>query len=130
MIGTWKLNPAKSQFSPGPPLKSLTVKFETAGHAMKVTSDGVDPDGKAMHSEYTASYDGKGYPITGSSTSDTVTLKKIDGRTSQRTDKKGGKVVGTYTQKVSAGGETLTVHQTSADATGKPVKNTLVLDKQ
>ena len=93
VIGTWKLNPAKSQFSPGPPLKSLTVKFETAGHAMKVTSDGVDPDGKAMHSEYTASYDGKGYPITGSSTSDTVTLKKIDGRTSQRTAKKGGKEI-------------------------------------
>ena len=130
VIGTWKLNAAKSQFSPGPPLKSLTVKFETVGYALKVTSDGVDPDGKALHSEYTASYDGKDYPITGSPTSDTVSLKKIDGRTSQRTDKKGGKVVGSYTRKVSAGGETLTVHQTGTDAKGKPIKNTLVLDKQ
>ena len=130
VIGTWKLNAAKSRFSPGPALKSLTVKFEAAGHGLKVMSDGVDPEGKAIHTEYTASYDGKDYPITGSPTSDTITLKKINARTSLRTDKKGGKVVGTYTRKVSAGGETLTVNQTGTDTNGKPIKNTLVLDKQ
>ena len=31
MIGTWKLNPAKSKFTPGPGPKSLTVKIEPAG---------------------------------------------------------------------------------------------------
>jgi len=130
VIGTWKLNLAKSQFSPGPAFKSLTVTFEAAGHAIKVTSDAIDPEGKALHTEYTASYDGKDYPITGSPTSDTVSLKKINARTSLRTDKKGGTVVGNYTRKVSAGGETLTVNQTGKDANGKAIKNTLVLDKQ
>jgi len=28
MIGTWKLNPAKSTFSPGPALKSQTAKLD------------------------------------------------------------------------------------------------------
>ena len=130
VVGTWKLNAAKSRFSPGPPFKSLTVKFEVAGHDIKVTSDAVDAEGKALHTEYTGSYDGKDYPITGSPTSDTVTLKKINARTSQRTDKKAGKVVGSYTRKVSAGGQTLTVNQTGTDANGKPIKNKLVLDKQ
>lgn len=130
VIGTWKLNLAKSKFSPGPAFKSLTVKFEAAGQAIKVTSDGVDPEGKAIHTEYTASYDGKDYPISGSPTSDTVSLKKINARTSVRTDKKGGTVVGNYTRKVSAGGETLTVNQTGKDANGKAIKNALVLDKQ
>ena len=31
IIGTWKLNPAKSKYSPGPPLKSQTLTYEAVG---------------------------------------------------------------------------------------------------
>jgi hypothetical protein len=31
LIGTWKLNLAKSKFSPGPPPKSQTLTFEGRG---------------------------------------------------------------------------------------------------
>lgn len=106
------------------------MAFAAEGTALKVVSDLVDAEGKANHNEYTASYDGKDYPLKGSETADTVTLKKIDASTSERTDKKAGKVVGTFVRTVSSDGKTLTVVQTTTDAKGQPVKNTLVLEKQ
>ena len=38
----------------------------------KVTVDGTDSDGKPVHNEWTGKYDGKDYPVTGSSTNDTL----------------------------------------------------------
>ena len=37
-LGTWKLNLAKSTYSPGPPPKSLTVTIEAAGQGMKLVT--------------------------------------------------------------------------------------------
>jgi len=130
VIGTWKLNVAKSKYSPGPPPSALTVTFAAAGDGLKVTSDVTNAQGKVAHTEYTANYDGKDYPIAGTPTSDTVSLKRVDVRTSVRTDKKAGKVVATYTRTVSEDGKTLTVLHTSTTDPKKPVNDLLVLDKQ
>ena len=43
-LGTWKLNVAKSKYSPGPTPKSLTVTFAAAGQGVKAVIDGVAPD--------------------------------------------------------------------------------------
>ena len=129
VIGTWKLDVAKSKYSPGPPPKSLTVRFEAAGAGVKVTSDGVPADGQATHTEYTANYDGKDYPITGSAIADTVSLKRIDANTVERTDKKGGKVVQTLTRKVSSDGKMMTTTVKGTNAQGQPVNNELVFGK-
>ncbi len=128
-IGTWTLDVAKSKFSPGPPLKSLTVRFEAAGDGVKLMTDGVNAEGQPTHTEYTANYDGKDYPITGSAIADTVSLTRIDARTIQRTDKKGGKVVQTLTRKISADGKMFTVTVKGTDAKGQPVNNVLVFAK-
>ena len=42
LIGTWKLNLAKSKFSPGPPPKSQTLTFEGAGQDLKNTAETID----------------------------------------------------------------------------------------
>src|SRR5713101_4398547 len=60
-MGTWKVNEAKSKFGPGA-TKNHTVVYEVAGDNVKVTVDGTDSDGKAMHSEWTGNFDGKDYP--------------------------------------------------------------------
>ena len=130
LIGTWKLNVAKSTYSPGPPQKGGTVKFEAAGEGIKLTADIQDADGSATHTEYTGNYDGKDYPLTGSAAADTVSLKRIDANTTERTDKKGGKVVATFTRKVSSDGKTLTVTHKGTNAQGQPVNNLIVLEKQ
>src|SRR5512147_1287798 len=112
IVGTWTLNVAKSTYSPGPPPKSLTVKFEAAGDGIKSTADTIADDGSSTHTEYTAKYDGKDYPLKGMKDADTVSLKQVDASTTVRTDKKAGKVVRTYTRKLSADGKTMTVTNT------------------
>ena len=89
-MGTWKLNEAKSKFSPGA-AKNTTVVYEAAGDSVKVTVDGVGADGKPSHNEWTGKFDGKDYPLTGDPTADSRSYKKIDARTMELTNKKGGK---------------------------------------
>ena len=130
LVGTWKLNVAKSTYSPGPAPKSLTAKIEAAGEGEKVTADGVRGDDTPIRVEYTAQYDGKDYPISGSPMADTVSLKRLDANTTERTDKKGGKVVQTLTRKLSSDGKTATITIKGTDAEGRPINNLAVFEKQ
>ena len=77
-IGTWKLNVAKSQFSPGPPPQSNTLVIEASGKGEKVTTEGVSAQGRRTATQYTANFDGKDYPLTGSQIADTVSLRRIN----------------------------------------------------
>jgi len=47
-IGTWKLNVAKSKYSPGPAPQSLTVKVEASGEGEKVIDEGVNAAGATI----------------------------------------------------------------------------------
>jgi hypothetical protein len=128
-IGTWKLNEAKSKFSPGTP-KNSTVVYEATGDSVKVTIDGTDADGKPTHNEWTGKFDGKDYAVIGDPSSDARALKKTDDHTITFTVKKGDKVTITGRIVLSADGKTRTVTTTGTDATGKKVSGTAVYDKQ
>src|SRR6266550_2189810 len=119
-MGTWKLNEAKSKFSPGA-TKNSTVVYEAAGDSVKVTVDGVDGAGNAIHSEWTGKFDGKSYPVTGDPTSDMRSYRKINNHTLALTGKKGGKVTVTGRIVVSANGRTRTVTTTGVNSKGKRV---------
>ena len=129
-IGTWKMNPAKSKYDPGPAPQSLTVKVEPAGQGEKVTAEFVNADGTRATTVYTASFDGKDSPLTGSQIANTVALKRVDPRTTVRTDKKDGKVVQTLTRVVALDGKTMTVTGKGTNAQGQAVNNVIVFDKQ
>jgi len=129
-LGTWKLNLAKSKFSPGPAPKSLTLKFEASQDGIKLTSDGVDADGKPTHGSYTSKFDGKDVPWAGNPNADTASPKRIDANSYQNTWKKDGKVTVTAKAVVSADGKTLTVTQTGKNAKGEAVNTTAVYDRQ
>jgi hypothetical protein len=128
-LGTWKLNEAKSKFSPGA-AKNNTVVYEAAGDGVKVTVDGVDGDGTPTHNEWTGKFDGKYYPVTGDPTSDTRSYRRINIRTLALTSKKGNKVTLTGRIAVSANGRTRTVTTTGTDSKGKRISTTAVYDKQ
>jgi hypothetical protein len=128
-MGTWKLNEAKSKFAPGAP-KNHTVVYEAAGDNVKVTVDGTDADGKALHNEWTGKFDGKDYPVTGDPMFDTRAYKQVNDHTLDMTIKKDGKVTMTGKIVVSADGKTRTVTTSGTDAKGKKVKVTAVYDKQ
>jgi hypothetical protein len=129
-IGTWKLNVAKSKYSPGPPPQSQTLKIEPAGQGEKVTSEVASADGTSTTTVYTANFDGKDYPLTGSPIADMVSLKRIDARTTERTDKKGGTVAQTIRRVVSADGKTMNVTVKGKNAQGQEVSNVVVFEKQ
>jgi hypothetical protein len=128
-MGTWKLNEAKSKFSPGA-AKNNSVVYEAAGDSIKVTVDGVGTDGKPTHNEWTGKFDGKDYPLTGDPLADTRSYKKVDARTMELTNKKAGKPVATGKITVSADGKSRTVAVSGTDASGKKVTSTAVYDKQ
>lgn len=130
-IGTWKLNLAKSKYSPGPAPKSGTTKLEPYGkNGVKLTADGVDAQGKPTHIEWSAEPDGKDHPAKGNPDADAVSLKRIDPNTAEATTKKGGKVMTTARWVFSKDGKTRTVTTKGTNAQGQTLNNVTVFDKQ
>ena len=127
-MGTWKLNEAKSKFAGK--ARNHTVVYEAAGDQIKVTVDGVDENGSAVHSEWTGKFDGKDYPVTGDTNSDVRAYRMINNHTLELTGKKGGKTTLSGRIVVSQDGKTRTVTTTATDAQGKKVTNVAVYDKQ
>ena len=128
MMGTWKLNEAKSKIGPGAP-KNNTVVYAAAGDQIKVTVDGTDAQGKSVHSEWTGKFDGKDYSVTGDATADTRSYKKEGKDALDMTNKKEAKVTSTGKIVVSADGKTRTVTIHSTDAKGAKVTSTAFYDK-
>ena len=127
-MGTWKLNDAKSKFAGK--TRNNTVVYEAAGDQIKVTVDGVDETGGAIHHEWTGKFDGKDYPVTGDASSDMRSYRMVDKHTLEIAAKKGGKETLTGRIVVSNDGKTRTVTTTGTDSQGKKVTNVAVYDKQ
>ena len=128
-VGTWKLNQAKSKIAAGSP-KNDTVVYSMEGDNLKVTIDGTDADGKPTHNEWTGKFDGKDYPVTGSTIEDSRAVKKVNDRTLSVSQKKDGKVVGTGRIVVAPDGKSRTVTITRTGADGKKIVSRAVYDKQ
>lgn len=129
-MGTWKLNESKSKYNPGA-IKNTTVVYAAQGDMVKVTVDGTDKDGKAVHNEWVGKFDGKDYPVTGdSSQGDSRSYTVADDHTLNMTVKSKGAVLGTGTVKVSADGKSRTVETKGADPKSAAFTATAVYDKQ
>jgi hypothetical protein len=130
-VGTWRLNVAKSTYSPGPTPKSATTKIEAAGAGTKVVVDQSPADGAVRHWEFTANYDGNDAPITGNNPdADMIARTRVNANTVSSVLKKGGKVTTRQTSVVSPDGRTRTVTTTGTNAAGQAVNNVAVYDKQ
>ena len=128
-MGTWKLNQAKSRFTPGA-TKNTMVVYEAAGDQVKVTVNGIDAKGKSTHNQWTGRFDGKNYPVTGDPNSDSRSYKKIDDRTLELTNWNHGRVTGTGQIAVAPDGKTRTVTLSGTNPKGKKFKATAVYYKQ
>jgi len=128
-MGTWKLNEAKSKFSPGA-MKNSTVVYQAAGDSVKVTTDGTSGDGKPVHTEWTGKFDGKDYPLTGDGAADTRAYTQVSPHLTTFANKKGGKVTVSGKIVVSADGKSRTVTVSGTDSSGKEASSRAVYDKQ
>jgi len=134
-IGTWKANVAQSAFSPGPPPTSVTVTIAPHGtNGIHVTVEAMNATGEKTVTHYSANYDGKEYPFVqtgaGAVSGQTISLKRMDAQTVERTTYLAGKTLLTETWVVSQDGKTRTVTQTGTNAQGQAVNNIIVTEKQ
>jgi len=129
VLGTWKLNVAKSKFDPNTALTAATRTYTESNGLYTLEQKLVGADGKEM--SYKVHYrDGKDEKVTTGEAVDATHAKKIDSNTWDFDLKKDGKVVGHVHRVVSADGKTLTVHNTGALVSGGKADQTLVFDKQ
>jgi hypothetical protein len=131
-MGTWKVNLAKSTYSPGPkPTVAGTVKMEPMSASMKSTIDGVNAQGQPTHTETVSKFDSTDVPVKGAAApNSTSAFKRIDARTFQVVGKVDGKPTVTTRVAISADGKTATATQSGKNAQGQSVSNTIVLDRQ
>ena len=128
-VGTWILNVAKSNYTPGPGPKAQTSVYAAAGEGLKVTTTGTSADGKPTKGEFTVVFDGKDHPAAGNPDWDAVSSKRVDSHTIEFTRKKDGKVVQTATSVVSKDGKTRTITATGVNAQGQKIKTVGVYEK-
>jgi len=132
-LGTWKLNPEKSQAPAGlPKITSLMVVRTAAGDAVKVTVKGEREDKSKVDVSYTAKYDGKEVTLSGSGLPyDTLAIKQLNANTlTDVRTKKGGPYKGTGRFEVSPDGKTATLTTKGTGADGKPFASKTVYEKQ
>jgi hypothetical protein len=129
MLGTWKLNEAKSKIPAGAS-KSVTVVYAAAGDDLKCSIDGVNGEGKPTHTEWTGKIDGKDYAVTGDPNQSTRSLKKINDHTFEVTVKKGDKVTISGRLEISPNGKSRTVILSGTDAAGNKIQTASFYDKQ
>ncbi len=79
----------------------LLTTYKTNGDELTMT----DPTGDS----YMAKFDGSDYPYKGNYGVNAVSLKRIDARTIEETDKRDGTVVGVYKMTVSPNGKSMTI---------------------
>jgi len=128
--GNWKVNLAKSKYSPGPAPKGPNFsKIDAMPGGLKFTNDGVNAEGKPTHNEWSGKFDGKDNPVKGDPNRDTAALKKINDHTIEIVNKKDGKVTTTGRHVFSKDGKTRTGTTTGVNAKGEKVNNVTVYEK-
>ena len=130
VVGTWKLNLAKSTFSPGPALKSQTRTYTESAAGISLTTKTTSADGKESTQTLTFKYDGKPSAVTGNPDFDAVAVTRVDEFTVTSVQTKGGVAAGTGKRTTSKDGKTLTFAQKGTHANGTKYDDVLVYDRQ
>jgi hypothetical protein len=129
-VGTWKLNLAKSTYSPGPGPRSQTMTAEAVGQGLRFTTEGINAQGNSAKGIIMAFDDGKFYPVTGVPGYDAQASKVVSESTAWGIRTKAGKVVQTLITELSADGKTWTLTIAGVNANGQPLNDVIVMEKQ
>lgn len=130
LIGTWKLNLAKSTFAPGLAPRSSTLTYQGAGATLTATTEAVDSAGKTTKVVFMRIYDGQPHATTGSPDYDASAYTRVDANTYIISRTKAGKLVEVDTQVISQDGRTNTVTARGVNAAGQPANFVQVFEKQ
>ena len=84
-IGKWKLKQE-------PPALNIMTYEPWGSGGMKVTVESTNKDGRKATWTYNTMFDNKDMPVSGDTRTETTSVKKVDDRTNEITNKRGGKV--------------------------------------
>ena len=130
VLGTWELDLSRSTFQPGPPVLNQTRTFTQTSRGVRFVLEGRSASGAPMRTEFTAPYDGKDYPLTGSPSVNSVSLTRVTRLRTDATERKDGRVVFTVRREISEDGTTMTVTVNGTNAQGQQVANVLVFRRR
>jgi hypothetical protein len=108
LLGTWRLDLAKSKYFPGPAPLSETRIYTADKDGVQGVINRVYADRRTEIIEYRANYD-REQAVTGTPAYDAITLKKLDDYTSVSTLSHAGMVYGTARRVISPDGDTMTI---------------------
>jgi len=97
-IGKWKLKQE-------PPALNIMTYEPWGNGGMKVTVESTNRDGRKSTWTYNTMFDDKDMPVTGDTRTETSAVRKIDERTNEITNKRGGKVTQVITNVLSTDGK-------------------------
>ena len=118
-LGKWKLK------SDAPPPAINIMTYEPFGNGgMKVTVESTNREGRKSTWTYNTMFDGKDMPVSGDTRTETSAVKKIDDRTTEITNKRGGKVTLVITNVLSADGNRIDNTYKNYNEQGEPTTTT------
>jgi hypothetical protein len=130
VVGTWKLNLARSTFAGVPAYKSQMRTYSQSGGDLTLKMTTVSEGGKETTTHATYKLNGKDYPSMGNPDFDSLSGMRIDTNTVEFTLKRAGKPVGKIRREVSKDGRTLTINFVISNADGVQTAALTVFDKQ
>jgi hypothetical protein len=123
-IGTWTLNIAQSSYDPANLApKSQTTRITASADTETAITDGMDADGKKIHTEITYKLDGKDYDYKGAPANSTRVYTRVDDHHYTFATKVKGQITTTSRVAVTPDGKTRTITTTGRDAEGRVIRN-------
>ena len=130
LMGTWKMNTAKSKYEGMPAPKEQTVTYTAKGAGYDYAAKGISNTGSPISAAFTFTKDGEETKATGFPYWDSMVLKNGMGAKSSVELKRGGKAVGTAARTISADGKLMTVVGKVTLTDGKQATYNAVYDRQ
>jgi hypothetical protein len=128
-LGAWKLNNAKSKFSPGTEMgTNYIMTFEQIGDQVKRTDKGTSPDGKPIDRSMFTRWDGVDHDL--GTPGLTYAVKLINTRTVEVTLKREGSVFEVHHLSISPDGKTMTLTSKGVNLGDLKVDNRVIYEKQ
>jgi hypothetical protein len=129
-LGTWKLDLARSTFTPGPPPKAKTLVFSATPEGTLIDEVEVEPSGEVMTFKIPYARNGAPTPQNASPAYDMLAVTQPDAYTANWKVMRNGKVIGSARASVSRDGRTLTMVSNISPAPGTTRSQRAVFDRQ
>ena len=130
MMGTWRLNTARSKYTGAPMPKQMTATYTLEGNGWRYEASGLSSAGEPFKMSYTYVKDGADVTTSGFPYWDTIVIDGGATREGSGTMKRHGAPVGHNSRSLSADARTLTIHGNVTTPEGTTVSYVEVYDKQ